>query len=383
MRHGGVWRLIAIAMLVLLVGSGCASTPTATDEGGENAERASDASGRLEEIYAEIEGMDIEERRETLIKMAEEEGGQLNLYGSTNLDEADPIISAFEDATDIEPNLYRASSTDIAQRILQEADADFAGADLVYTNGPEMAILDNEELLLPLETPAEEDLTPEAVVSENWLPIYLNLFTAAWNTDRVTGDQVPTSWEEVFQNFQGNLAMEVGDYDWFMTLLTQYFQDEKGMSEEEALEVFKEAARGASLVDGHTLMTELLAAGEYDAATSVYKHRVEQLKKEGAPVEWEPAVEPLVLRPNGIGILKSTEHPATSLLFADFMLTDVQDMLLEFDRTPASVKAEGGGIPAEYDVLVTDLQDLFENADEWESLYEEVAAEAGGEVIED
>lgn len=374
-------RLVAVLAVAVLLAA-CSSAPT-SDRGSSSGDEGRDAGDRLAEIYDELEGLDPAARRDLLIEMAEEEGGQLNLYGSTNLDEADPILSAFEDLTGIEPNLYRASSLDLATRILQEADAGFAGADLVYTNGPEMSIFDNEGLLLPLDSPAEESLTPEAIVSENWLPIYLNLFTAAWNTDRVSGERVPQTWEDVLSDYEGHLVMEVGDYDWFATLVTQYFMEQKGMSEDEAVQVFRDAAAGASMADGHTLMTELLAAGEFDIASSVYKHRVEQLKKAGAPVEWEPAVQPIVLRPNGIGIIKSTQHPATSLLFVDFMLTDVQEMLLEFDRTPASTDAPGGGIPTGYEVLVADLKMLSDEREKWEGLYEDVAAEAGGEVLED
>ena len=383
----GSLRLVAVCMVMAMLAVACSSSPTSEGGGGDGNEASSgesEGAKRLEEIYTELEGMDVEQRREALIKIVEEEeDGQLNLYGSTNLDEADPIIAAFEEATGLEPNLYRASSTDVAQRILQEADADFAGADLVYTNGPEMSILDNEELLLPLESPAIDSMVPETVVSENWAPIYLNLFTAAWNTDRVSAADAPKTWEDVLTKFEGTLAMEVGDYDWFTTLVTQYFMEEKGMTEEEAVQLFKDAAAGASMVDGHTLMTELLAAGEFDAASSVYKHRAASLREKGAPVAWEPAVEPLVVRPNGIGILADTQHPAASLLFADFMMTDVQDMLLQFDRTPASTEAEGGGIPTEYDVLLADLQLLYEEVDKWEGLYEEVANESGGEVLED
>jgi iron(III) transport system substrate-binding protein len=154
------------------------------------------------------------------------------------------------------------------------------------------------------------------------------------------------------------------------------------MTEKEAVDLFRKAASGARMVDGHTLMTELLAAGEFSVASSVYKHRAEQLKKDGAPVEWEAPVEPIVIRPNGVGIYADTKVPATALLFADFMLTDVQNMLLEFDRTPASSKAPGGGIPSEYEVLVADLRDLNDEREKWEGLYEEIAR-SSGDVIED
>jgi hypothetical protein len=162
-------------------------------------------------------------------------------------------------------------------------------------------VLDDKKLLLPLKSPFTKDLVKQTVVSKNWDPIYLNAFTAAWNTKHVSSADAPKSWEEVLTKYSGKLAMEVGDWDWFATLATQYFP-KKGISEKKTVEMFKRAASGARMVDGHTLMTELLAAGEFNVAADVYKHRAAQLKKKGAPVEWEPPVQPIIIRPNGIGL---------------------------------------------------------------------------------
>jgi iron(III) transport system substrate-binding protein len=373
-----VLRGILITTVVCAIGCG---SPT-EDKGRDKSDRGKGAT-KLEQVYAQVQSLGPKERRKKLLELAEAEGGTLNVYGSTNLDEAEPIMAAFEDLSGIEPNLYRASSSDLLQRILQEADAKFEnGADIVYTNGPELQVLDDKGLLLPLKSPFTKDLVQETIVSKNWAPIYLNAFTAAWNTKRVSPAQVPKTWESVLGDFRGKLAMEVGDWDWFATLVTQYFVKEKGMTEDEAVALFKRAAGGARMIDGHTLMTELLAAGEFSVASSVYKHRAEQLEKDGAPVDWQPAVEPIVIRPNGVGIYADTDVPATALLFADFMLTDVQQMLLKFDRTPASTKAPGGGIPANAKVLIADLRVLNDERDKWEKLYEEIAR-GSGDVIED
>jgi iron(III) transport system substrate-binding protein len=376
--------LAPIAILAAFA-AGCGGSPTADkEEGADSGQSAArqEATAKLRTVYDQVKDLGPDERREKLIELAEKEGGKLNVYGSANLDEAEPIIAAFEDVAGIEPNLYRASSSDLLQRILQEAKANFkGGADVVYTNGPEMQVLDDENLLLPLESPFTEDIVQETIVSENWVPVYLNAFSAAWNTNRISGSERPSSWEDVLSKHQGRLAMEVGDWDWFATLVTQYFE-KQGKGEQEAVDLFKKAASGSRMVDGHTLMTELLAAGEFDIAASVYKHRVGQLKRNGAPVEWEPAVEPIVIRPNGVGIYADTDVPATALLFADFMLTDVQKMLIEFDRTPASNAVAGGGIPDKYEVLVADLRSLNDEREKWEGLYEEIAQESG-KVIED
>lgn len=384
------WRLLVVLLALALTATaaGCGGSPTAESEADTTETTGTTADNEagktaLQAVYNAVAGLGAEERRKKLIELAEAEEGTFSLYGSTNLDEAEPILAAFDDAVGLEPNIYRASSSDLLQRILQEDKASFEDtADVVYTNGPELQVLDDEGLLLALESPFESDLVQETIVSDNWSPIYLNAFTAAWNTKRVAADEIPKTWEDVLGSFKGRLAMEVGDWDWFATLVKGYFIDKKGMSEEEAVDLFRQAAKGARMVDGHTLMTELLAAGEFDATSSAYKHRVAQLKRDGAPVEWEPAVQPIIVRPNGIAIMASTDTPASALLFVDFMLTDVQKMLIEFDRTPASNAVPGGGIPSQYEVLVADLRALGEERDKWEGLYEEIAQESG-KVVED
>ena len=368
-----------VAVFLVALAAGCGGSPTSEKRSG-SVDR--EGASKLQAVYDKVEGLDPEERRKTLVKLAEKEGGKLNVYGSANLDEAEPIVSAFEDVSGIDPNLYRASSSDLLQRVLQEAHANFKnGADVIYTNGPELQVLDDEKLLLPLESPFTKDLVQETVVSKNWAPIYLNAFTAAWNTKRISSGEAPTSWEDVLSKYSGRLAMEVGDWDWFATLVTQYFE-KKGMSEQEAVKLFERAASGARMVDGHTLMTELLAAGEFNVSASTYKHRAAQLKKKGAPVEWEPPVQPIIIRPNGVGIYANTDVPATALLFADFMLTDVQKMLIDFDRTPASTAVPGGGVSSKYKLLVADLRSLNDQREKWEKLYEDVARKSG-KVIED
>jgi iron(III) transport system substrate-binding protein len=242
--------------------------------------------------------------------------------------------------------------------------------------------VDREELLAPLESPVTEDITSEGI-QENWVWMYINTFTPAWNTKAISPAQAPKSWEDVLTKYEGQLAMEAADIDWFATLVKEYFIKEKGMSEQEAVDLFKQAAGGGVVVDGHTLMTELLAAGEFDIAASPYLHRVQQLQGDGASIEWEPAIEPLVARPNGIGIHAAAERPASAMLFTEWALTDAQPLLFEFDRQPASTAVEGGGLPTQYENVVVDVEAVIDEFDKWSGLYEEVVRESGGDIIED
>ncbi|HEX9993165.1 MAG TPA: extracellular solute-binding protein [Acidimicrobiales bacterium] len=373
-------RFLALAVALALVAAACGGDDDdgGTDAaGGDEAGQEAPATPSVQAVYDELEGLEGEARTQRLIELAEAEDADLSYYTSLNVDESAPVIEAFSDAYDIDVDLYRASSSTVLQRVIQEADAGFAGADAILLNGPEMAALDDEGLLQPFESPLTEDIVPEAVF-ETWAGVYLNLFVAAWNTDRVDEGAAPTSWEDVLTGYDGSLAMELGDFDWFATLVQGYFMDQQGMSEEEAVDVFRQAADGARIVDGHTLMTELLAAGEYDVAASAYHHRVQRLAGEGAPITFEPAVEPIVIRPNGVGIYRDTDAPATALLFCEFMMSDAQELLVEFERTPANTTVQEGGIPEGYELLSADVDELNQQRDKWEELYAEVVAEGDG-----
>lgn len=378
MRTRGSWyRALALPVVSVLIATACSSPPTSEDEG--NNTELVDVTEQLNGLYAELEGLDPEARRERLIELAAEEGGSVDAYGSTNLDDIFPMIDEFEGATGIDVNYYRASSSDILERVLQEADANFPGADVVFTNGPELTVIDERGLLAPLNSPVTEDVDDQGVF-ENWVWLYLNTFVASWNTDRV--QDPPATWEDVLSHGDG-LAVEVGDFDWFATLVKSYFMEQQGMSEEEAVDLFRQGVDGAALVDGHTLMAELLAAGEYDLASSTYLHRILQLKKDDAPVEWEGGPSPIIIRPNGIGIHRNADEPASALLFLEFMLTDAQQLLVDIDRQPASAGIEGGGIPAGVESLVVDLDALLDERDKWEGLWDEIIEGSGGTTYDD
>ncbi|MGH3740079.1 MAG: ABC transporter substrate-binding protein, partial [Micromonosporaceae bacterium] len=253
-----------------------------------------------------------------------------------------------------------------------------SGADVVAVNGPEMQILDNEKLLLPLTTPIKKDIA-KAARFPTWAGLYLNVFVAAWNTKDLAGSEAPGSWEEVLTSDLGKMAMELGDWDWFATLVTEHFMAEEGMTEDEAVELFRKAARKSVVVDGHTTMAELLAAGEFSVVSSAYQHRIPRLRAEGAPIAWEPAVEPIIIRPNGIGIHRDTDQPATALLFVEYGLTDAQKLFAKLERTPANSKY--GGVPNKYDMVTVDLEGLEKQRKKWEGLYESVVRESGADVV--
>lgn len=350
------------------------STPGAGAEGTESGAQpsGSESQAALDDVYAQLEGLDGDARRQKLLELAEAEGGSLSFYTTFALEEAQPVIEQFEDETGMNVDIYRAPSSSFMQRLMLEAEADYSGADVVSSNGSEMVILEDEGLLARLDTPLDDDLPESFAQSDMWTVNYLNVFTPAWNTDTVQNP--PTTWEEVLRS--ENLSLEVTDYAWFMEMVS-YFQEERGMSEEEAIALFEEAAEGAMMVDGHTVQNQLLAGGEFDVAAATYMHRSEQFVQEGAPIAWEPAVEPMIASPNGIALHRDVKNPATSLLFIEYLITDSQELMGELGRTPVDPHAKGG--TGDYEVIVLDTNRYGEERQKWDDLYADIVgpAEAG------
>jgi iron(III) transport system substrate-binding protein len=364
--------LVCVVVGAALVLAACSSAPTTGGE--ERSER--DKGTGFEDVFAAIDGLTGQERTKKLVELAEKEGGQLNLYTSMTTDVADEVTSAFDDTYEIEPSTYRADSESVLLRLVEEAEADYQGSDIVETNGTELANLAREGLLVDLETPATEDLV-DGSVYEGWVADRFNKFIVSWNTDSVSEAERPQKWEDLADpKWDGQLALEPSDVDWYMTLWN-YWADQ-GKSEEEINGLFEQMAEGGLFTKGHTVMGELLSAGEFQVAASNYSYIVQNAVEAGAPVAWEPPVEPILSRPNGIGLVRGARHPATAVLFMEWMLTDAQELLVDFNLDPA--RQDLATAPTAEEVLV-DLDKYIAEQEEWTDRYEQLTSL--GRVIEE
>ena len=373
-------RSLAVMVGIVLLATACADAPTAS--GGDTSTTAPTTDvNPLDAIEAQLEGLDAASRRARLVELAQAEDGVTTLYASMSLADSEGVVAQFRDAYGLDVEIFRANSGTVLQRILQEAEADFSGADVVLSGALEMALLSDEELLLPLDTPASADIL-EGGVFPRWAGVYVQTFVAAWNTNNLPPADVPATWEEVLTEYPEAFAMELEDWDWFATLVEDYFVAQLGYTEAEAIDLFRAAAADATIVDGHTLMSELTAAGEFDLIASGYQARVSRIRAEGAPIEWEPAVEPLIFRPNGAGVHSNTDTPATALLLVEFLLTDAQPTIGGFGRTPANMTV-AGGLGSTYELLALNVDRLNRDRAKWEPLYASIVELAGTPVVEE
>jgi iron(III) transport system substrate-binding protein len=358
----------AAAVTAALLLAACGGSPTSSDSGSPG----SKASENTEAVdtYERFNGLTGQERTDELVKCAEEEGA-LSIYTSNT--DIDDVVGGFEDEYDIDTSVYRGNSESVLQRILQEQKAEFFGNDVIETNALELNVTQSEGYLSDYESELRDAVRPEGQ-AEGWTATRFNTFVVGWNTDLVKPGEEPKSIEELAEpKWAGKVSMEVGDVDWF-TALYQYFVDEKGMSEDEALDLFKKIAANSKITKGHTVQGELLSAGEFGVTVSSYSHTIDKAAADGAPVAWRPAsgapVQPVVVRPNGIGLMKTATNPCAAVLFVDWELTGGQQVFEEKFRVGAT--EEAAKAIADLEVVPVPEKELLDNAKKWDDLYAEV-----------
>jgi iron(III) transport system substrate-binding protein len=317
------------------------------------------ATGAAEPAIYLYQGAD---REQTLIAKAKQEG-TLTLYTSMQLVDSGPLAQAFEKKYGVKVSLWRASGEKVAQRALTEARGGRHEVDAIETDGAQMEILYREKQLAPFYSPSFKDI-PAAIIPahKNYVPTRLSLYVLAYNTKAVKPDEVPNSYQDLLlPKWSGRLAIESHDVAWFAAVV-------KGMGEEQGLAYFRKlAANKPSMRSGHTLMAEMVAAGDVAVAADAHVQGIARLKEKGATIDWKP-LQPAFGQPSSVGVANRAPHPHAALLFADFILSqEGQEIIKARNRVPVSLAVDSPLNKFKYQVI--DPTITLDEWDKWSKLW--------------
>jgi iron(III) transport system substrate-binding protein len=305
------------------------------------------------------------DRTQRLIEGAKKEG-TLTIYTSATVDDMAALTGAFEKKYGVKVNVWRASSENIIQRAATEARGNRFDVDVFETDGVAMEAVHREKLLQVVNSPYIKELIPAAIPShKEWIGDRVQIFTAAYNTKLVKKADLPKTFADLLDpKWKGKLGIEAGDYDWFSAVVTE-------MGEEKGLKLFRDivSKNGLSARKGHTLLANLIVSGEVPLSLTTYLYKVQQLKNDGAPIDWL-ALPPEVARAQGTGLARKAPHPHAGVLFMDFLLSDAQAILAQRDFIPTNVKVKP--LPEGMTLKFVDPAKLLDENDKWEKLFKDI-----------
>jgi iron(III) transport system substrate-binding protein len=375
-------RGLAALLAVSLAAVACGSSPTDTHSAG-----AGPAGAALDDVYAAVAGLTGEPRYEKLLELAKAEGGEVSFYHASDMK---PVIAGFEEKTGLRVLDFKATSERVSERLAQEQSVSKPGSDLFLVGVQDTRGLREAGVIDKLDSPVLDTVTDEAKSDGLVSPLVI-LLMPTYNTDTIKPGDLPTSWEDFFTSFTGRKAIEVTDWQWYATLVTKYFMAQKGMTEDQAKSIISDGLKGAFTVDGHTLQGTLLASGQYDYAPTMYSQYAISQAKAGAPVTYEglaPDMPPIATGPLPLGLTTGGPHPASALLFLEYMMSDAgQSIIADMNYVPTASSYPGQTLLEVFPNTIF-MEDVshpasLEERDKWVAEFDVLVRSIGGQELKE
>ncbi len=274
--------------------------------------------------------------RETKIREGARKEGGLIWYSSTTAEDSLALSRKFQESHPfVKVQHLRSPSEKLIERILLESRAGSFKADVVALPEIELEILIRRKLLLK-HAGADQQIFPANVRDSRgyWTGIYITAWAAAYNTKLVSAQAAPKTYVDLLDpKWKKLIGMDIEPYSWFVTSLRHLESRQGGAA---ATEYFKKlSGQDIQWRKGHSLIAQLVAAGEFSIAAEMQVHAVERLKAQGAPIEWAALDGVIPINNVGVAISAAGSNIHAAVLFYDFLLSRAgMEIIRERRRIP-------------------------------------------------
>jgi iron(III) transport system substrate-binding protein len=303
------------------------------------------AQGRSETLQA-IAKLKGSERDARLREGARKEGN-LIWYSSTTAEDSLALNRKFQELYPfVKVQHLRAPSEKMIERILLESRAGTFKADLIALPEIELTVLTQRKLLLK-HAGLEHEAFPANVKDPAgyWTGIYITAWVLAYNTNLLTPKAAPKTYADLLNpKWKKLMGMDIEPYSWFITSF-RYLESQQGAAG--ATEYFKRlASQELEWRKGHSLIGQLIAAGEFPIGVEMQAGSVERLKAQGAPIDWIALDGVTPINNVGISVTAAGANTHAAVLYYDFLLS----------RTGMEIMKARNRIPTRPDVTVPYLK---------------------------
>jgi iron(III) transport system substrate-binding protein len=185
-----------------------------------------------------------------------------------------------------------------------------------------------------------------------------------YNTKMVTRREAPSSIEDLASpKWSGKMAVDDESFDWLAAVL-DYYGETKGI--ELASKIGQQSLQ---VRRGPTLITQLVAAGEFHVEIDGHHQEAIAKKKAGAPIDYH-FPQPFVPVKSLVPIYMSARppHPHAAALLADFLMSKKgQDIMYGHGRWVGHKSISGKG-PDD----IGDRKVVIPSAEKWGDRYQEL-----------
>ena len=265
---------------------------------------------------------------------------------------------------------YRASGTQLAPRVLAEAQAKRYLGDVIETSPPGLMVLRDNDLLLPYISPylsaypdAAKQKAPRGMVF--WTTDRESYIGVGYNKNVLPAGDVPKSFDDLLKPaLKGKMAISNDDVSARFVGAMIKAKGEGFIKRLKEQEVTVHGVNGPGF-------NELIVSGEVPISFTAIHSNIGHAVDKGAQVAWVP-MDLVAAISGGVAVFSHAQRPYGALLLIDFFLSpDGQKMLIETFKHGSPLKDYGfkrwypeeGLTTAQYDQVM----------DKWQKLVSEFA----------
>ena len=318
-----------------------------------------------EETLAKINRLPPAERQAALVKEARSEKTVV-WYAPMNREDLRQFTSGFEaEYPFLKVEVLTSGPQSLLNRILTEHRAGKYNYDTLNIRSSALYTLKKANAIIRYDTPYRRGLRAGFYDKDGYFNgIWASLLVYLFNTKQVGRAQAPKSIDDLLQTqWKGKLGMDQDADDWLAALL-DFYGDEKGKQVARSL-----GGQNLNIRKGRTLVSQLVAAGEFPVQIDAHHHEAVSLRQAGAPIDYifpEPFIP--VKSVSAFVMSSQPPHPHAAALLVDFMLSKKgQELAFRQKRWPAFKELAAGG-PDD----VGNRNTLVPDADKWGSRYQEL-----------
>lgn len=323
-----------------------------------------------EDSLAKINRLPPAERQAALIKEAKNEKTVV-WYAPMNREDLRQFTVGFEaEYPFLKVEVLTSGPQSLLNRILTEQRAAKYNYDTLNIRSSALYTLKKANAIMRYDTPYRRGLRAGFYDKDGYFNgIWASLLVYLFNTKQINRSEAPKSIDDLLQpKWKGKLGMDQDADDWLAALL-DYYGDEKGKQITRSL-----GAQNLNIRKGRTLVSQLVAAGEFPVQIDAHHHEAVSLRQAGAPVDYvfpEPFIP--VKSVSAFVISSQPPHPHAAALLVDFMLSKKgQELAFRQKRWPAFKELASGG-PDD----VGNRKTLVPDADKWGGRYQELVQLSG------
>jgi len=278
------------------------------------------------------------EREKLLLEGAKKEGAVM-WYANWAGDEVEKISQGFKKKYPfINVLVFRGVSGKVEDKITTEHRAGKHLADVVLAGTSKMTLFRDGGIIGRYLSPQVRALQPRLYDKDGWwVSLAMSPTVIGANTNLVSPQETPKEWRDLLDpKWKGKIGLDT-EPDIMILGMVQAWGDER------TLEFIRALARNQPQIrSGHTLLAQLVAAGELPVGAELYGYRVAELIAKKAPLRMSYP-NPAIFTLSPIMTAALPPHPHAAALFYDFLLSEEGQTIIGMDigRTPVRK-----GIPA-------------------------------------